>query len=75
MASVRNLRGTNSIGNVLVKVSCIIFVNFLCKLQSHNDFYQLCVEGSPNTDFIREKHLRKKLHSVEFVDALFPVYK
>ena len=89
--SVRHLIGINSMGNLLVRVSCIIFVNFFWKIKSHNIFYfllyyrlfysdgkttyQTCVEDSPNTEFIREKVLKAISYSVEFVDAIFPVYK
>ena len=77
--------------NLLEKVSCIIFVNHLYKLQSHNVFqfllyYRLFyanvkatdqprVDSSQNPEFIRDNHLKTILHPVEFVDALFPVYK
>ena len=36
---------------------------------------QPSVDGSPNPEFIRENNLKVILHPVEFVDALFPVYK
>ena len=77
--------------NFLVKVGCIVFVNHLLKLQSHNVLqfiiyyrlfyaggkatYQPRVGGSPNPEFIRENNLKEILHPVEFVDAIFPVYK
>ena len=72
-------------------VSCIIFVNCLCKLQSNNIFrfilgyclfyandkatYQTCADGSPNTDFTRENNLKPISHPVEVVNAIFPVCK
>ena len=78
-------------GSLLVKVGCVIFVNCLCKIQSHNVFkflilyrlfyrngkakYQPCVHSSPNPEFIREKILKVVLHPVQFLDTLFPVYK
>ena len=59
-------------GDFMVKVSCIIFVNCLCKLQSHNFFqfiicyclfyandkatYQPCAYSSTNPKFIRNNN-------------------
>ena len=33
------------------------------------------MEGSPNPVFTRDKNLKPILYPVEFVDAIFPVYK
>ena len=33
------------------------------------------MDGSPNPEFIRENDLKEILHPVEFLDALFSVYK
>ena len=67
-------------------MSCIIFVNCLCKLQSNNIFrfvlgyclfyandkatYQPCADRSPNTEFIRENNLEPISHPVEVLDAI-----
>ena len=33
------------------------------------------MNGNPNPEFIQENNLKPVFHPVEFVDALFPVYK
>ena len=58
-------------GDLLVNAICIIFVNRLCKLQSHYVFqfilsyfsfyandkvtYQPCADGSPNSELIKRE--------------------